>query len=67
MAFNLLKTQEVYFYYPDKERKNYHRMELKNGMLKDLYNNHWKEVKVFNDGFTDLIMTCELLVGIGED
>lgn len=59
MIKRLLKIDDCHFSFPDRDG-NYYPIDIKNG--KAYCCGCWKEVKLYNDGSTDLINVCEMLV-----
>jgi len=57
----ILKIDDCWFFFPGKDGM-YYRIEIKNGNA--YCGCHWKEIKLYDDGHTDMINVCEMLVQI---
>lgn len=56
-----LKIDDCWFFFPDKNGM-YYRIEIQNGIA--YCGGRWKEIKLYDDGHTDMIHVCEILVKI---
>lgn len=63
MIKRLLKLEECCFMFPNENHSKYYSIFVKDGIAKLSINNTWKEIKIFDDGFTNLIEVCEMLIG----
>lgn len=61
MIKRLLKIDDCHFYFLDRDG-NYHLVEIRNNIVH--CNGRWKEVKLYDDGSTDLIYVCEMLANL---
>ncbi len=60
MIKKLLKIDDCKFHFPNSKGDRYYLIEIKDGKV--YCGNHWKEVKLYSDGTTDLISICEMLI-----
>lgn len=57
----ILKIDDCWFFFLGKDG-NYYRIEIRGG--KAYCGNRWKEIKLYDDGHTDLTDVCEMLIKI---
>lgn len=60
----ILKIDDCWFFFPDGDGM-YYRIEIRNGNA--YCGQRWKEIKLYEDGSTDLMDVCEMLVKIQKD
>lgn len=61
MIKKLLKIDDCFFYFPGRDG-NYYCIDIKDSKV--YCGGRWKEVKLYEDGCTDLIDVCEMLVNL---
>lgn len=64
MIKGLLRIDNCHFPFPGKDG-NYYTIKIIDS--KAYCGGHWKEVKLYDDGSTDLIYVCEMLVNYASE
>lgn len=59
MNRKLLRIDDCHFNFPDRHG-NYYTVDIKDSKV--LCGGHWKEIKLYDDGSTDLIQVCRMFV-----